>query len=159
MSALALHKIPDRKKNAVNLPLKLFRGRTNRVDIAGACSNTNSLNFDVPQGSVIGPRSFTMYMASVGDILRKHDIKFHMYADDIQVFLDFVPTIPGEVACCLHKLFSCISDVQKWMLRNKLKLNEDKTEVFIASYPSETISSKCNTSCQRLFHKICANRS
>ena len=56
-----------------------------------------------------------------------------MYADDIQIFLDFVPTIPGEAACCLHKLSSYISDVQKWMLRNKSKLNEDKTEFFIAS--------------------------
>ena len=54
-----------------------------------------------------------MYMAPVGDILRKHDIKFHMYADNIQIFLDFVPTIPGEAACRLHKLSSCISDVQK----------------------------------------------
>ena len=58
-----------------------------------------------------------------------------MYADDIQIFLDFVPTIPGEAACCLHKLSSCISDVPKRMLRNKLKLNEDKTEFFIASPP------------------------
>ena len=120
---------------ALNWFSSYFRGRTNRVSIAGACSNTNSLDFGVPQGSVIGPRSFTMYMAPVGDILRKHDIKFHMYADDIQIFLDFVPTVPGEAACCLHKLSSCISDVQKWMLRNKLKLNEDKTEFFIASSP------------------------
>ena len=74
-------------------------------------------------------------MAPVGDILRKHDIKFHMYAEDIQIFLDFVPTIPGEAACCLLKLSSCISDVQKWILRNKLKLNEDKIEFFIASSP------------------------
>ena len=52
-------------------------------------------------------------MAHVGDILRKHDIKIHMYADDIQIFLDFDPTIPGEADCCLYKLSSCISDVQK----------------------------------------------
>ena len=99
------------------------------------CSNTNFLDFGVPQDSVIGSRSFTMYMAPVGDNLLKHDTKFYMYADGIQIFLDFVPTIPGEAASCLHKLSSCISDVQKWMLRNKLKLNEDKTEFFIASSP------------------------
>ena len=72
--------------------------------IAGACSNTNSLDFGVPQGSVVSPHFFTMYMAPVDDILQKHDITFHLYAYDIQIFLDFVPTIPGEVACFLHKL-------------------------------------------------------
>ena len=76
-----------------------------------------------------------MYMAPVVDILRKHDINYQMYADDIQILLDFIPTIPGEAARCLHKLSTCISEVQNWMLSNKLKLNEDKTEFFIASSP------------------------
>ena len=60
-----------------------------------------------------------------------------MYADDIQIFLDFVPTILGEAASCLHKLSSCVFDVQNWMLRNKFlkKLSEVKTELFIASSP------------------------
>ena len=112
-----------------------FTGRTNRVRVAGVNSDVNHLEFGVPQGSVIGPRAFIMYVTPVGDILRRHGVSYHMYANDIQIYLDFNPTIPCDAECCLFRLSNCIRDVQTWMLANKLMLNENKTEFFIASSP------------------------
>ena len=67
--------------------------------------------------------------------VHRHGVNYHMYADDIQSYLDFDPSIPCDAECCLFRLSNCIQDVQTWMLANKLMLNENKTEFFIASAP------------------------
>ena len=69
----------------------------------------------------------------VGRILRHHGVKYHIYADDIQIYLEVNPNVPGDVQCALFKLMKCVEDIQRWMVENKLNLNEDKTEFFIAS--------------------------
>ena len=85
-----------------------------------------------------GPRIFTMYSQPIAAIIRRHDIKYHIYADDIQLYSIFDPSIPGEAAVSLFRLSACVDDIHQWMSHNKLKLNESKTEFFIASSPIHT---------------------
>ena len=110
-----------------------FRDRTNHVSISGSNSGDIVLDYGVPQGSVIGPCSFTMYIVPIGDILREHDINFHIYADDIQIYMDFDPAIPGDAECCLFnfRLSACVKDVQTWPFANKLMLNKEKKEFYV----------------------------
>ena len=98
-------------------------------------SDNIELKYGLPQGSVIGPLGFVFYTHVVGGILRQHHLNYHIYADDIQIYTVVDPTVPGDSACALFKLTRCVHDIKQWMIKNKLKLNPDKTEFFIFSSP------------------------
>ena len=94
-------------------------------------SSPVALSFGVPQGSVLGPILFTLYTSPVGSICTKHDINYHMYADDQQIYLSFKPSKAGDKESCIRRLEMCISEIREWMIVNKLKLNDDKTEFIV----------------------------
>ena len=43
----------------------------------------------IPQGSVMGPVLFALYSSPIHDIIRKHELKSMIYADDIQIYVSF----------------------------------------------------------------------
>ena len=62
-------------------------GRRLRVFIDGTASDIRDLKFGVPQGSVLCPELFTMYLQPLGEIARKRNVKIHIYADDCQLYI------------------------------------------------------------------------
>ena len=79
----------------------------------------------------MGPLMFPCYTAPLGEIAQKHCIRYHIYADDTQLYVAFNPRDPFAMENALHKLSSCISEMRQWMAANYLKLNDSKTEFFI----------------------------
>ncbi|XP_053337496.1 uncharacterized protein LOC128509691, partial [Clarias gariepinus] len=67
------------------------------------------------------------YMLPLGNIIRKHGISFHCYANDTQVYVSAKPDEKNQFT----KVEQCVQDIRDWMLINFLLLNPDKTEVLV----------------------------
>ena len=100
--------------------MSYFSDCTQRVQIDGILSEFASIVCGVPQWSVLGPLKFCLYMLPLSAILRFHKIGYHVYADDTQIYVSFKCDDPSQD---LGKINACISDIRRWMILNKLKIN------------------------------------
>ena len=66
-------------------------GRRQFVKVNDMSSTSYLIEQGVPQGSVLGPILYSLYVSPLGDIARNHGLSFHCYADDILSFI--VPLI------------------------------------------------------------------
>ncbi len=106
-------------------------GRQQCVVIDGVRSSPRPLEYGVPQGSVLGPILFICYTSPLGDIINKHGLSRHFYADDTQLYLALKPESDEAVYQAVSRIENCIADVRKWMSINFMKLNDSKTEIMI----------------------------
>ncbi len=123
-----------RLKNHVGvqgLALKWFssylKDRTFSVSLGDYSSPTAPLVCGVPQGSILGPILFSLYMLPLSFIFEKFGIHYHVYADDSQIYLP----LKQDHKCALQSLHECLTEVKCWLTNNFLQLNEDKTEMIL----------------------------
>uniref|UniRef100_A0A670HMU9 Reverse transcriptase domain-containing protein n=1 Tax=Podarcis muralis TaxID=64176 RepID=A0A670HMU9_PODMU len=100
-------------------------GRVQKVVVGDECSDPWALTCGVPQGSVLSPMLFNIYMQPLGEIIRRFGLGVHQYADDTQLYLSF----KSEPVKAVKVLCECLEAVGGWMTANRLRLNPDKTEV------------------------------
>ena len=60
----------------------------------------------LPQGSVLGPLLFTVYVAPVSELTDSFGVSHHHFADDLHLFVD---TEAGDHTSALDRL-TCCSD-------------------------------------------------
>jgi len=70
-----------------------------------------------------------MYISPVGNVVAAHDLYYHQYADDTQLY---VAVRPGANVTFIA-MSECVNDVARWFLENSLLLNPAKTEAVLFS--------------------------
>ena len=72
---------------ALDLLCSFLQGRSQSVIIDGLQSKLKQLTSGVPQGSVLDPIEFCLYMLPLGTILKYHKVQYHIYADETQIYI------------------------------------------------------------------------
>ena len=103
------------------------------VNAEGGMSSRRPLLRGVPQGSVLGPLLYLVYTAPIADIIKKHDLLYHLYADDTQLYISFNTDCCADLDEAKLRVERCVEEIDLWMCKNLLKLNQDKTELVVIS--------------------------
>ena len=71
--------------------------RSQFVQIRDTSSSDRQLTCGLPQGSVLGPILYLVCTSPLGAILRRHGVRFHMYADGTQLYPNMKTTKVEDV--------------------------------------------------------------
>lgn len=89
-------------------------------------SQRSPLDRGVPQGSILGPILFSIYS---GDVIKSiRHCRYHIYADDIQIYLSFKP---HELEESLRLINNDLERIFNWSKSNALVLNPNKTKYIV----------------------------
>jgi len=108
--------------------------RSQHVRVGSSRSPPSVCVHGVPQGSVLGPILFSLYIAPVANIISAFNVSHHQYADDTQLYIALDHSDPN-VTC---NLTLCTSAVCRWFLLNGLCLNPNKSEAILLGTPAAT---------------------
>ena len=70
----------------------------------------------------------TECMLPLGNIICKHGINFHSYADDTQLY----KSAKSDTIVKLSNMNACLKDIKEWMAQRFLLLNSGKTEILVS---------------------------
>ena len=112
-------------ENFYNLFKDYFNNRKQYVDVNNVSSHLLKMSTGVPQGSILGPTLFLLY---VNDLPSASDFETRLFADDTVLIMNDVCLSSFE-----SKVNSEMKKVEKWLWNNKLTLNLSKTTFMTVS--------------------------
>ena len=82
----------------------------------------------IPQGSCLGPLLFTIYASKLFEVIKNYLPQSQAYADDTQLYLLFNADSACSQNDAVEAIEQCIEAIRSWMIKDKLRLNDNKTE-------------------------------
>ena len=101
--------------------------RSQRVVLYGSASSTASVTSGVPQGSILGPLLFVIFMDSISTLSISHRADMTMFADDICYYLE----VSNAADCAIAQ--DDVNLINDWMAERDLRLNVSKTKAMVVS--------------------------
>ena len=101
-------------------------GRKQSVKNGENISEELGVSYGVPQGSILGPLFFIIYVNDLLHLFNENDPKITMYADDTVVYIS---DKNSDLAC--YALEHGLAKLSKWCAQNKLSINVKKTKLLI----------------------------
>ena len=118
--------------SALNLIMSYLNDRKQFVDFSGTYSSYCTISTGVPQGSILGPLLFILYINDLPFIT--NNLESILYADDGTFLLTPSKTDPdAEISQAVNNELTLLSE---WFKANKLALNTDKTKYMIFHRPA-----------------------
>jgi hypothetical protein len=128
---LLLNKLQNQfrfSNSAVNLIKAYISDRAQVVFSNGEYSQKSCLLTGVPQGSVLGPILFSLFINDISECIQY--CKYHLYADDLQIYNSRKKT---DFAECVNEVNEDLENIKTWSINNGLRLNVSKTQAMIVS--------------------------
>ena len=119
--------------NALNWFKSYLFGRTQKVKIGDNFSDSVIIEFGVPQGSVLGPVLFNIYLRSLYGHIEHLGFSIKGFADDHQLYASFTPDF--QLTVLSDHINKVLSAVMQWMKNLFLKLNPEKTQIIVFGRP------------------------
>lgn len=98
--------------------------RTQRTKIGNVFSNIEQTTFGVPQGTILGPLLFLIYINDISCIMNNSTLS--LFADDALMFVG-----GKNVNAIKQNIESDLNSLYEWLNMNKLKLNVGKTKCMV----------------------------
>ena len=115
-----------------DIALNWFRSyltkHTQYVDCNGVSSSIREIETGVPQGSILGPLLFIIYMNDIHTV--SDNLNFILYADDTTLsspMCSFTRGCNGNIELISTLINSELNKIADWLAVNKLSLNVQKT--------------------------------
>ena len=131
------HKILCKKLEKLGITGNILKWIRNYLSQRKQCTYTNGtvssyldITCGVPQGSILGPLFFIVYMNDIRSAL-KH-CNYLLHADDTVLYLT------GDLTICTDNLCDDLSGFKGWCDRNQLTINIKKTKYVIFGLKSKT---------------------
>lgn len=101
-------------------------GRTQFVSMNGMESDLRPVNCGVPQGSILGPLLFILYVNDIANSLAVNGCSPFLYADDIHIFFRSDSHYSLETV-----INSTLETINVWLIENNLCVNASKTKALL----------------------------
>lgn len=110
--------------SSLNWFASYLTNRQQSVEVGNQISDLQHIDNGVPQGSVLGPLLFLLYINDISDCSSK--VTFYLFADDTSIFMSH-----KDINTLQDKLNAELVHVSDWLIANKLSLNVKKSNALL----------------------------
>ena len=119
--------------SALNYVYDYLQERKQRTKVNGSYSSWRELKYGVPQGSILGPLLFNIFINYIVYVIK--ETKMANYADDNTIY-----TVESNKEDLLKTLEEEMSVILNWFKTNEMKSNDDKCHLIVCKQKNVSVS-------------------